>query len=192
MTDSKDNVKAHLYGLADDFIKAEAMGKKAMSPFSREVFAYVMETRDIDLVNRVITGASNFNRRGLITFFTHFLPWNVEKDADGKFVRFADMQAGRKYKKKQALIAEFLADPGNDFYTWSDQNIEIKQKDFVGLISRAVKKALEGDEKSDTPPLSKAAALHAVMQHITAEDMVAIIDTVDNTDEEPEQQAAAA
>ena len=95
------------------------------------------------------------------------------------FNRFGKMLQGeKKIAKRMDAITEFLKDESNNIWTWADENVQIdKKKDFKGMIAKAIKKALEGDEKSDTPALSKDGVFAAIFDGgITLEDLLVALD----------------
>lgn len=159
-----NELKNSVYKRLDTIAAAEKITKKEMVPMADELLVYVPTTKDIDVVNRLLGVLTPANRKFARIFFQHFLPWEVEKDAKGNFVRF-----GKKTKKekvlarKEGLIAEFLADDEKTFWTWVDENVEVSKKNYGARISNTVKAALKGDEKSGTEPLTAHEVLVAVM-----------------------------
>jgi succinate dehydrogenase flavin-adding protein (antitoxin of CptAB toxin-antitoxin module) len=161
----ENNLKAVVYGRLEAIAAAEKITRVELSAMSRELLLYVPDSQDIDIVNRLLGVLTPFHRRGAILFFGHFLPWEQEKDAKGKFSRFGKKTKSEKsLAKKTDAIKEFLADETNDIWSWLDRNAEVKQKDFSAMIARAIKKALEGDEKSNTPAISADQVLEAVFE----------------------------
>ena len=159
------NLKQSVYALLERVKEGENITRPALGQISRELLLYVPESQDIEAVNRLIGVLTPMNRRAAILYFSHFLPWEVEKDNDGNFVRFGKKFEGeKKTKRRMSLIDEWLKDEANNFWTWTDVNIQIKQKDFPAMIARTIKKALEGDVKSDTPALNKVQIMQAVME----------------------------
>jgi hypothetical protein len=159
MTQLKNNFKAHIYALIAEIGAAERITKAKLSVLSRDMLTYIVDSNDIDSANRLLAVLTPVNYRVAVEYFTHFLPWQTENDKDGKFLRF-----GKKFIKKRDDIVEWLSVDTNDMWVWADTNIEIKpkQKDFAGMITRAVTQAINGDEKSDTPSLDKSAIISAV------------------------------
>ena len=151
----------------DRLAKAEKVTRADLSTLSRDLLVYVMETHDIDVINRLHIILTPHNAAMVVEYFKHFLPWDVEKDKNDVFQRFGKMTKGeRKQKDKLDLINEWLSVETNDIWVWSDLHLDTvkKKKDFAGNISRMVKQALEGDEKTDTPALDIPSILDAVMQ----------------------------
>lgn len=158
------NMKAVVYGRLDAIAAAEKVTRVELAALSRELLAYVPDTHDIDIVNRLIKVLTPVNRKVAILFFAHFLPWEEEKTPDGTHQRFGKMMKSENtIKRRLDAIAAFLKDQDATIWTWGEKNIEIKKKDFGANISRAIKKAMEGDEKSDTPAISKYEIFQAVL-----------------------------
>lgn len=175
-----NNHKLHntVYARLDAIAGAEKITRKELGFLSREALEYVVDTDDIDLVNRLLGVLTPVNRKVAILYFSQFLPWEVEKDKDGVFQRFGKRIKGeRKLKAKLEAIAEWLKDEANNLWSWSEDNIEVKKKDFKATIARAVKKALQGDQKSDTPALTKAEVMQAVLDGgVTLDDILAVLE----------------
>lgn len=183
-----NNLKAVVYGRLEEIANAEKITRVQLRELSRELLVYVPDTDDIDIVNRLINVLTPMNAKACVLFFGHFLPWEREKDNDGNHVRFGKrMQGDKKVNKRLELIKEFLADENNNIWTWADSNIEVKQKDFKAMIARTIKKALEGDEKSDTDPLTPTQVIDAVFEGgVTLEQMMEAMEGKVNLKEEKE------
>ena len=168
-------LKNSVYARLETIANAEKITKAEMVPMAEELLQYVPETDDIDVVNRLFVVLNPATRASAIVFFRHFLPWKSEEDKDGKFNRFGKrMDGNRAVETRMKRIAEFLADKDATFWNWVDDNVEVKQKNFGATVSNAVKKALKGDEKSNTPALTPHEVLVAMFDGgITLEDMVA-------------------
>jgi hypothetical protein len=188
------NLKTVVYQRLEDIANAEKITRVELGALSRELLIYVPDTNDIDIVNRLLGVVTNMNRRGLILYFQHFLPWNVEKDAEGNFSRFGKkLEGDKKVAKRMALIEEWLKDESNTFWVWSDANINLKQKDLFAPIGRAINKALEGDEKTNTPALSPVEVVAAIFgSNLTLADMIAGLDKMKLAQEEALAQEQAA
>lgn len=163
-----------VYARLEAIAASENITRVELGHLSRELLTYVVDTHDIDIVNRLLGVVTAMNRRGLILYFTHFLPHTVEADKDGTFNRFGKMFEGaKKIKRKVDLITEWLSDEANNFWVWSDANIEMKPKDFAKGIENAIKKALKGDEKTDTAPLPIADVIAAIFSGgVSLDDML--------------------
>lgn len=158
------NLKTSIYAMIEEVAAAEKITRKTLAALSRDMLLYVPDSQDIEAVNRLLGVLTPMNRRVAILYFDSFLPWEQEKDADGNFTRFGKKTKGdKKLAAAAKKIVDWLADESNNIWTWSDQNIELKQKDFVGLLTRAIQKALDGDEKTDTPALTQAQVVATII-----------------------------
>lgn len=189
------NMKGHLNGLIATLKESEKITKVTLSILSRDMLLYVPDTDDIDMVNRTLSVLTPMNKATAILFFTHFLPWEAERDSDDKFTRFGKKSKGDKRLAKSVdAIKAFLADPSNDIWSWAAENVqtELKKKDLAGAIHRSVVQALKGDEKTDTPPLNPAAVMAAVFGGgITLEQMLEAADAFEQQ-QQAELEAAEA
>lgn len=167
-----------VYARLEAIAQAEKITRTELGHLSRELLIYTMDTQDIDIVNRLIGVLTPVNRKVAILYFQHFLPWVTEQDKDGTFNRFGKkMQGDKKIIKRQDAITAWLLDEANNIWTWADDNVEVKQKDFKATIARAIKKALEGDDKSGTAPLSRDDIMAAIFDGgISIDDMLYGID----------------
>ena len=144
---------------------------------SRELLIYVPDTHDIDIANRLINVLTPVNRRAAILFFKHFLPWDVENDADGVFSKFGKMHKGeKKVAKKHAAIADFLADENNTIWTWAEENLEIEQKvvNMATELSEVIKKSVNGFETKNkkADPLTNQQIVDVLLTHISIDDVM--------------------
>lgn len=169
MSELKDRV----YALVTRVAKAEKVTREALGEFSRSALAYVLETDDIDVVNRMVNVLTPMNRRTAILFFREFLPWEEEKDADGNHVRFGKRsQKNKVVDKKSTAIAEFLADENSTIWTWAKENVSVeKTPDYMGNLERALKTVLAGNEKKGVAPANPIEVIDHIMRQISAEDM---------------------
>lgn len=158
---------------------AEKITRAELAALSRELLIYVPDTQDIGIVNRLLGVLTPVNKRTAILYFGHFLPWEKENDADGNFSRFGKKMLGeKKVKRKEQAIADWLTDEANTIWTWADENIQIdKKKDFKGGIVRAIKQALAGDEKTETPALDPMDVMAAIFEGgMTLDAMLAAVE----------------
>lgn len=183
-----------VYARLEAIAAAEKITRAELGELSRELLIYVMDTRDIDIVNRLLLVLTKINAKAATLYFKHFLPWTCEEDAEGNFTRFGKMSSGEKKVKRQAaLIDEWLHDVNNNIWTWADANIEIKEKDFKATVARAIKKALEGDAKSGTAALTREEIIAAIFDGgVTIDDMLFGIEAHEKAlaDEQEEPVAA--
>jgi hypothetical protein len=150
----------------DAIANAEKITRAELAALSRELLIYVPDTQDIQFINRLMGVLTPVNRRVAILYFGHFLPWEKENDTDGTFLRFGKKMLGeKKLTKRMMAIADWLADENNTIWTWSDENVSIdKKKDFKSGVVRAIKNALAGDEKTDSPALDPMEVMAAIFE----------------------------
>lgn len=182
-----------VYARLEAIAAAEKITRAELGHLSRELLIYVPETQDIDIVNRLIGVLTPVNKKVAILYFKHFLPWQVEEDHDGNFERFGKkLQGDKKVKNRMEAITKWLVEEENNIWTWANENIEVKQKDFKAAVARAIKKALEGDEKTDTPALTRDEIMAAIFEGgVTIDDMLYGIEAQEKRLAEVEQKEAA-
>lgn len=186
------SLKAVVYGRLEAIMAAEKITRVELGAMSRELLMYVPQTRDIDIVNRLLNVLTPVNRRTAIIFFKHFLPWDVENDADGVFSKFGKMHKGdKKVARKIKLIAEFLAIEDNTLWTWSEANIDLEQKvvNMQAELSDVIKKSLKGFENKNrkADPLSKQQVVDTLLSHISIDDLM---DAMSNAQDRIDEVAA--
>lgn len=143
--------------------EAERITKPLLSELSREILEVVLinsgkevaegeavkGTEDSRTINELLDVLTPVNKRACILFFKHFAPFMIATNEAGEFQSF-----GKKNKKaweeKVKDVEDFLNDPHNNIWTWSDRNIEMEQKPFdvkkvTKVIESALKKANKGD-----------------------------------------------
>lgn len=175
MSNLKASILAHITAIA----AAEKITRASLGEISRELLMYVPDTKDIDLVNRLLIVLTPMNKATAVLYFKHFLPWEFEED-NAKFGSM--MQGDKKIKRRIDMISEFLSDTDNNIWTWADVNVNIERiKPDLGLsITEAVNKALVGTKQTKTKeaaePITKAEALAAFMDaDINLDDVLAAI-----------------
>lgn len=160
-----------------DLGAAEKITKRVLSELSREVLEVVLlddgtdtnkGTEDSRTINELINVLTPVNRRAAVLFFKHFAPFVIATNEQGEFVGF-----GKKSKKhwddKVEEVKEFLADPHQNIWTWSDRNIEMEQKPFdVSKVTKTIESALKKAKKGDV--------IRAIMASgLTIEDMLEVL-----------------
>lgn len=146
--------------LIDSIATSEKQTRTDLKEFSRTVLPYVMETHDIEVVNRLILVLTVNNAKRFVEYANNFLPWVSEKDSDGSHVRFGKMQASHIVVKSQKKQTEFLLDEKNNFWTWSQAESTPKAKDWAALLKSQVAKSQKGNDA--TPPITNGEILAAV------------------------------
>ena len=141
-----------------DAIKAsEAVTKAELGFVSRELLAYVPDSKDIGAVNRLLDVLTPKNREMSVIFFRHFLPWNYDDTAN----MFVGMVTGdTKRKRKIDACHTFLKKEENNIWTWAKVNIAPmkRAKNYAGRIQSVISAALN-DEKA---PLSEKEVFAAI------------------------------
>lgn len=188
--DLHKKIVEHIATLAD----SERITKATLSVLSRDVLEYlgVNKSTDINLVNRLIDVCTPMNKKVAAIFFAAFLPWKF----DNENASFGEMFKNQnKREKRYTKIAEFLADPANDIWSWAATNIKIeeKPKNYADKIKTLVQRAL-ADEKEG---LDSIHVLRAVLAGgITVADCLDVLnevaDAVDGVVEIKTPQAMAA
>lgn len=195
---ANENIKAVILGRIEAIANAEKITRVELAGVSRELLLYVPDSDDIDMVNRLLGVLTPMNKKMCIEFFKHFLPWEVEENKDGEFNRFGKRSKKDKVvKRKLEAITKFLSDEDNTVWTWGKDNLNLyKVKPFAANITKAVEKALAGDETDNgsTPALSHADVIGAVLAGgISIEDLLDAVDMATGIkDITPEPAAIAA
>lgn len=179
------NMKTSIYASINEIAAAEKITRTVLAGLSRDMLIYIQDSQDIEAVNRLLGVLTPMNRKVAILYFAHFLPWEQEKGPDGTFQRFGKKTKKLKLEAKKALeCSEWLETESNNIWTWGDANVEIKQKDLAALLGRAIKKALNGDEKSDTPPMSMSDVVKTfIAQGVSVEDLFNGMDEAEMVEE---------
>jgi hypothetical protein len=166
--------------------KAEKVTKVILSELSRELLAYIPDTFDIGMLNRLLGVLTPMNRKTAVLYFKHFLPWQM----DDKGVTFTGKDKSKvRYDKKLNAIDEWLANDDNDIWSWAEKNVKVEQKpvDYMKKITADVRKALEDEEN----PLDGVAIMRAVISGgLTIEQMFEAIVGIDEQFKEAAKNAA--
>ena len=168
--------QAALNVLIDQIATSEKQTRADLKEFSRSVLPYVMDTDDIEVVNRLVGILTVNNAAKFIDYANHFLPWVSEKDEDKKHVRFGKMQASHIVVKAQKKQTEFLLVADNNFWTWAQAGATPKVKDFAELLKKLVEKSAKGDD--NTAPLTHEQILAAVFSgsNFSIDDMLKAVE----------------
>lgn len=183
-----------IYQMIEELAGVEKITRKVLGKLSRNLLVYVPESNDIDAVNRLMGILTPANATLCQKFFRNFLPWKVEKNKDGSFSRFGKRMTGEKsVQEKLDATLVFLATRSNTIWTWHKEAEELKQKNFQGMIAKAIENALEGHEKTHTPALSRQKIMEAVFQGgIGLADMLEAVETYEAKVGQAEEQHLAA
>lgn len=109
-----NNFKANLEGMIVEITKGEATLSKLLATASRDLLAYVPDTGDIGMVNRLLEGLSKANRNHAFVFFKTFLEWDIS-EAD---LFTSKMTGKRRTLNIESERAKFLADANANLWTW--------------------------------------------------------------------------
>lgn len=144
--------------------KAEGTVKEQLGMASREVLTYLLfddNPHDIGMLNRLLEALTPVNRRAMVAFCQHFLPYKYDKDLG----RFGKLNKA-KLKVCEEFVQSFLHVKNNDLWSWADQHLKVEQKpaDLYGDVRRAVSKALKGSEKRNAKALGQTAIISAVLE----------------------------
>ena len=143
----------------DAIAAAEKVTKGALAALSRDLLKYLVQddSNDIAMVNRLMGVLTPMNRATAVLFFTNFLPF--EPIADGTFG--GKLKGDKKIARYSAATATFLADEGNNIWTWAKDHVVIgKAKDYRGEITKAIQRGLNAEKGG----LTQADVLNAVLE----------------------------
>lgn len=158
--------------------KAENIVHTELGAFSREVLEYVLRTKDVTPVNRIIgvdkDGKAYLTRNNRVVamhFFAEFLPFTSEGKASEASLVFGKLKGERSQEKCTKAINDFLHNPEATIWTWAKENIQTEKKpvDYAAKVGNAITAAL--DEAKGN--MSKSEVLLAVLRNgISIEDML--------------------
>lgn len=117
-----------------------------LAPWSRDVLTYVMDSGDIDMVQRMIDGLSPVYAKQACSYFPRFLPWEWDKDA-----RKFGKKDTKKVKAKTAALEKFLADPANNMISLAKQAKSEADKTKNPKHAEKLGKLLEKGLKEENP-----------------------------------------
>lgn len=183
------NLKTTIYTMIDEIGEAEKITRRLLGQLSRDMLMYVPDSQDIEAVNRLIGKLTPTNAELSVLFFKSFLPWEQEKDAQGKHVRFGKRMKGNKVAVRLLAIRKWLEDEENNIWKWRTENVkemEVKKKDFSRRLEMAFAAAEAGDKESDTPPLTHAEMATIAMSHLSLEDIMAAVEALEKEEKESE------
>jgi hypothetical protein len=161
----------------------EQITTQLLGELSRELLIYYVQSGDVRPINRILGLANNgkfvlsaINWRLAIRYFLAFIPHKHNREEVNdyginggrrdttKLFKFGEKASERAIAKKKKAIAEWLIEPTNDLWVWQgDVKIDDKPKDLTGRITKAINKALEGDDKTNTEAASAASIVQAIL-----------------------------
>ena len=125
--------------------KAERITKALLSSLSRDLIAYVYETADVAMVNRLIQVLTPVNKKVAALYFPAMLGWSFDEATSTFGGKLKDKVFGKRYD----AAVEFLSVDTNNIWVWADNEIVIaaKPKDYAKKITELVTKALKDEEQ---------------------------------------------
>jgi len=164
----------------DSLLQSEQVTKRELKALSRTVLEATHETGDIAFVNRLIGVLTPVNRKVCIVYFKHFTGFSFD-DKLGLFTK----KSKKRYAKAFAEYVQFIAEPGNNVWTWAERNIEIEQKPFsVEKFGTYMKGALQ---KAHDDGVSNADVMRAIIKAgMDADSIIACMESLAQKDEEKE------
>lgn len=169
--------------------KAENIVHTELGAFSREVLAYVLRTKDITPINRIIgadkDGKSYLTRNNKVVamhFFAEFVPFSTEGKASDATLTFGKIKGERSLEKCTKAINDFLHNPECTIWTWAKENVTTEKKpvDYAAKVGNAITNALDKTKGN----MSKQDVLLAVLRNgISLDDMLAVADLLTQQDD---------
>ena len=168
--------------------QAERITKAGLSTLSRDILNYVLDEEDIRPVNALLgmDGDGKFvltpiNWRIAVQYFHHFIAFTSnyadvkEYAVKGKGKRTPlvfNKKAKKRWESCAKLIAEWLEDPANDIWVWSNNaEMDAKPVDYVQQLQSAVTKAM--DEEKGNMSLKDIIGAIAELEDVSIHDLMA-------------------
>jgi hypothetical protein len=153
----------------------EKVTKAVLRTLSRELLAYVYETKDTGMVERLIAGLTPMNKRVAVAYFPSFLGWSFDADKG----TFGKKIKDGSYAKKLAKTEEWLEDEANDIWKFDADSLAppvAKAKAYAEKITKLINKALKDEEQG----ITKAELRYAILasDDVTLADMMVALDDV--------------
>lgn len=187
-----DYAKETLKGLNTRILKiakAENIVHVELAAFSREVLEYVLRTKDVTPVNRIIgvdkdkkAYLTRNNRVVAMHFFAEFIPFSTEGKASEATLTFGKIKGERSLEKCTKAINDFLHNPEANIWTWAKENVTTEKKpvDYAAKVGNAITNALDETKGN----MSKQEVLLAVLRNgISLDDMLAVADLLTQQDD---------
>lgn len=165
----------------ESLAKAEQVSKELLMPLSRDLLQFLVDTGDIRPVNQIIADGvlSSINRRTARNYFRAFCPFDNIMSADGKYLVAFGKMKGSKKDKKFELIREFLSDPHNNIFTWSNANEDVIVREWK------IEKVTKIIERAKKEGFGEGAIVEAIMAGgISAKDIIALVGKLAEAEEE--------
>lgn len=124
--------------------KREKTTKAAITELSRSVLEAVIDTKDSRIANKFVNALTPVNRKVVILYLNHFLPFHFSKDA-GAFGKMHE----KEFDTKAEAIKEWLEDPHNNVWSWADREVEIEKKPFdLAKVTKSIEGFIKKAEKA--------------------------------------------
>ncbi len=156
----------------DALTQSERVTRETLRDLSRSVIEAVHITGDIAFVNKLIMVLSPMNKRTAVLFFKTFTGFRYD-DAAVVFLK----KDKKRYDDARQSSLDFLADPHNNIWTWSDKHVQLEAKPFtLDKVTQYITSALK---KADTGGVSHADVLRAVFKAgLSIDDVTAALDVL--------------
>ena len=182
--------KAALHKKISIVARVERVNKRLIGELSREMLDYLVtqDTGDKDTLNRLIAVLTPKNQDAMIKFMRHFITYKYNED-NGLFE--GKIKNKKRKAEKDQLVAEFLAEPENNVWTWEgNKGNRADPKSFEERITELCTNALNGTKK--TEKISVEAILGAVLavDGIGVEHMVPLVEAIVEQEKEELPKAA--
>lgn len=155
-----------------DLRNSEKITRAALLDLSRKVWEGFHHTEDVAYLNRILEVLTPVNRKVCIAFFREFSGFRFD-EKEMKFIK----KDKKHYEEKKASVTEWLDDPLNNIWSWSERNIEIEAKEFDA--SRLKKQAESLLKKAENNGFKKADVLRAMMDSgITEAELIEFVESL--------------
>lgn len=156
---------------------AERITKRVLGELSRDLLEYLVESEDVRPINNLLGKGEDgkfiltpVNWRIACLYFHHFVPFTSNfEEIKEKGIHTGKREDGLVFSKKSKKkwdkclksIEKWLATDGT-IWSWQAENVETKKVvNYAGNITKAVEKALKGDD--DNEPLTISQIMDAVI-----------------------------
>ena len=129
--------------------RAERVTKARLSSLSRELIAYVYETNDVAMVDRLLAVLTPANKRVAVAYFPNFLGWAFNVDT----CTFGKKAKDKMYSKKLEDATEWLKGEANDIWVFEaglHNPPPKKAKEYAKKITALATKALKDEKEGIT------------------------------------------
>ena len=154
--------------------RVEGMTKELVKNMANEVIVALHETGNIGYVNEMLRVLTPVNRRAMAEFGKEFTGFVYDEKAK----EFASKSPKKVYAARKEAFDQFIAEPHNNIWTWSERNLKVEAKPFdlakvTAFMKSALKKAADED-------ISQADVLRAVLQGgVEIDTLISVMQTMD-------------